>query len=285
MGRFGLLILLVLFFSLTFWEISKDNFSNHSYLLEAQEEKKILDFNIASYTKEGRSWELRGKSADISGDSIGLKDLEAVFYESERITLTSKEGTFDRRNNLIHLEKDVKLVTETGISLETDSLNYDVAQKIMRSLESVNIQRENFSLKGNSLEARPDLRSAEIKKDIVLEIERTNLEERKIQITCDGPLEIDYEKRVAIFTDNVKVETAEGEITSDTMEVYFDIPETKDISSWKIERIKAIGNVKIIRGENISFSQEAVYSAKEKKITLIGRPKLVIYSEEKISLP
>lgn len=285
MGRSGFLILLVLFFSLTLLEISKDGLSNYSSLLEAQEEKEILDFNIASYTKEGRSWELKGRSADIFEDTVKLKDLEANFYETEKITLTSKEGTFDRRNNLIHLEKDVKLVTETGLNLETDSLNYDVTQKMMRSLDSVNIQRENLSLKGNSLEAKPDLRLAEIKKDIVLEIERPNPEERKIQITCDGPLEINYEERVAVFTNNVKVETAEGEIASDTMEVYFDILETKDIGSWKIDRIKAIGNVRITREKNISFSQEAVYLTKEKKITLIGKPKLVIYSEEGISLP
>jgi hypothetical protein len=42
----------------------------------------------------------------------------------------------------------------------------------------------------------------------------------------------------------------------------------------------AEGNVKIVRGENVSYSEEAVYTAADRKITLLGRPKLIIYSTE-----
>jgi lipopolysaccharide assembly outer membrane protein LptD (OstA) len=50
----------------------------------------------------------------------------------------------------------------------------------------------------------------------------------------------------------------------------------------KIEKIVATGNVKIMQGENISYSDEAVYDAMAKKIILSGKPKLVIYSTEEL---
>jgi len=292
MGRISIFVLLILFFSLG--------------LLGAQEESQILDFNMAGFTKEGdKSWEIKGKSADIFSEEVILKDLEANFYEKEKVTLTSKEGLFDRKKNLIHLEKDVNLITETGSSLKTDSLDYNENEGILISKDPVDIQRENTSLKGMGLEANLDLKTAQLSKDIVLEINpvrntqnsiekdkisngvnRSNPEERKIQITCGGPLEIGYEKGIAYFFNNVKVEDVEGDIISDKMEVYFDISDKeKDLGGWKINRIRAIGNVKIIRGKNISYSQEAIYDTKEKKVTLLGEPKLIIYSEEKISLP
>jgi hypothetical protein len=41
----------------------------------------------------------------------------------------------------------------------------------------------------------------------------------------------------------------------------------------------AEGNVKIVRGQDVSYSEKAIYDTENKKISLIGRPKLVIYSE------
>ena len=53
----------------------------------------------------------------------------------------------------------------------------------------------------------------------------------------------------------------------------------------KIEKIIARGNVRVVRGLNTSYSEEAVYSAAEKKLTLSGRPKLVIISTEQLDAP
>jgi hypothetical protein len=36
--------------------------------------------------------------------------------------------------------------------------------------------------------------------------------------------------------------------------------------------------VKIVKGENVSFSDEAIYTGADQKIVLKGKPKLVIYS-------
>ena len=57
------------------------------------------------------------------------------------------------------------------------------------------------------------------------------------------------------------------------------------MSGSKIERILARGNVTITRGQNVSYSDQAVYSALDNKITLLGRPRLVIYSSEGLNAP
>ena len=92
-------------------------------------------------------------------------------------------------------------------------------------------------------------------------------------ITCDGPLDIDYEKNLAVFNNNVKIVDEKGEVTSNRLDAYLN-RQTKAI-------VKAIakGEVKILRNNNYSYSDEAVYLAREHKVVLTGRPKIVIYPE------
>jgi len=86
----------------------------------------------------------------------------------------------------------------------------------------------------------------------------------------------------------VKVEKQDITIFSDTMDVFFSMgqaaTENKEkkslVAANRIERIVSKGHVKIVRGLNVSYSEEAIYTALDKKITLSGKPKLVIYSEE-----
>jgi len=93
-------------------------------------------------------------------------------------------------------------------------------------------------------------------------------------ITCDGPLEIDYTKQTAIFKNNVKVEQEkESQMYADKMEVDF------DFKNKALTRIKSMGNVRIVKGDNTSYSEEALYTANDKKMTLTGRPRLIIYPD------
>lgn len=106
----------------------------------------------------------------------------------------------------------------------------------------------------------------------------------KIIITCDGPVEMDYQKKVTVFKNNVKVDTADTLIYSDIMDVYFssDAKAQPSFGRAQIDKIKAYGNVKVVRGENISYSDEALYNISDNKIILLGRPKLVISSTEEL---
>ncbi|MEI6863442.1 MAG: LptA/OstA family protein [Candidatus Omnitrophota bacterium] len=99
----------------------------------------------------------------------------------------------------------------------------------------------------------------------------------KTTITCDGEVEFNYENNQAYFSKNVKVTGDDGNIDADKITVNLD-PATR-----RVKEIVAEGNVKIRQGENITYSDKAVYVESERKILLTGRPKLVIYQEGGLS--
>ena len=95
----------------------------------------------------------------------------------------------------------------------------------------------------------------------------------KTVITCDGEVQFDYEKNQAHFLKNVHVVSEDGIIDADKITVYI------DGDTRQLKEIVAEGNVKITRDENVTYSDTATYSEKDKKIILTGRPRLVIYQE------
>ncbi len=85
-------------------------------------------------------------------------------------------------------------------------------------------------------------------------------------ITSDGPLNADFEKKIALFEDNVFVKDPQGTINADKMKVFF----AKETN--QIEKMECFGNVKIKQEDRRSESQKAVYYALEGKIVLTGDP-------------
>jgi LPS export ABC transporter protein LptC len=266
--------------------------------LFAQEaaEQTIADFNLSGFAEKGKkSWELSGKSADITEGKVKLKDIVGKLYGEEDITLTAERGNFDKEKGNVHLKDNVVVTTSKGAKLTTDSLDWDRQNHTVSTKDEVNIQRENLVADAVGASGQPDLKKVNLEKEVRLQINPDDdnpkdlPKKKKIVITCDGPLEVDYDKNIAIFYNNVKVDQKDTQIYSDQMNVYFKIEEDHGLNlsedkdsegmGRQIHKIIAKGNVKIVRGDNISYSDEAVYDAKQNKIILTGRPQLVFYSE------
>lgn len=256
---------------------------------EAEPDQQMNDFSFQGLSQGGKkAWEVRGRSADIFSDIVKLTSVNAdVYGEEENINLAGDKGTYDKSSGKIHLQDNVVITTSGGGKLTTNYLDWDRESKRVSTEDVVNIQRQNIKAVATGLEGDPNLKKISLKDDVTVEIQEA-LEETKSDdpllsskeptiVTCDGPLEIDYEKEIAIFNNNVKVDQKEqGVMHADKMEAYF------DFKVKKILRIKSIGNVKIIKDGNTSYSDEALYSAADKKMTLTGRPRLVINSKEKL---
>jgi lipopolysaccharide export system protein LptA len=73
----------------------------------------------------------------------------------------------------------------------------------------------------------------------------------------------------------VKITDQRGEICADEMKVVFD-PKTR-----KIVRVVAIGNVKITREGNATYSKRAVYTVRDGRVRLIGKPRIVVIPAKK----
>jgi len=269
-----------------------------------ESDQQIMDFSLASFGEKGKkSWDLSGKSADIFSNVIKLQDVIGNLYgKEEDIKLTADKGDFDKVQGKIHLQENVIITTSSGSKLTTDSLDWDRKNQLVTTNDAVNIERGNMVTTASGARGETNLKKISLQKDVTVNINPTAEEKsqdqemnakKKIVITCDGPLEIDYDKNIATFNNNVNVDTQDAIIQSDIMDVYFG-KTGKDNSGLekeasglgsatmgsKIDKIVARGNVKITRGENVSYSDEAIYNALDKKIILSGKPKLIIYSGE-----
>ncbi|MFA5096205.1 MAG: LPS export ABC transporter periplasmic protein LptC [Candidatus Omnitrophota bacterium] len=261
-------------------------------------DQQIDGFSLSGYGDRGKkAWDIAGKTADIFTDEVKLKDIDGNLYgKDEDVNLTAKAGNFNKKNGKVHLEEDVVITTSKGATLTTDSMDWDRNKQLVTTEDKVNIVRENMTIVGTGAHGEMNLKKVALNKDIRVDIKPKAGQgagtadpgmKEKVVITCDGKLEIDYEKNIATFKDNVKVERAGSEIYSDIMHLYFSSDknagpqpdqEAGMMGNSKIDRIVAKGNVKIVRGENTSFSDEATYTAADKKIILSGRPKIVFYS-------
>lgn len=260
-----------------------------------ESDQQIGDFSLSGFGEKGKkAWDISGKSADIFNEVVKLKEVVGNHYaDKDSINLTADKGDFNKNSGVVHLEDNVVITTSNGAKLTTDSLDWDRKQQIVSTLDSVNLKRSDMNLSGVGAKGQTGLKQVALAKDVRLDIEpmdKLKGKKEKILITCDGPLEVDYEKNIAIFYNNVKVEKSDLTIHSDKMEVYF-IPRSEDpkkeqgaaVMSSSINKIVSIGNVRILRGENISYSQEAVYTAKDKRIVLTGRPQILIYQTENMN--
>jgi len=253
--------------------------------------QQIGDFSLSGFGERGKkSWDIAGESADIIDNVVKLKKVVGNHYaEKDKVNLTADTGDFNKNSGLVHLEKNVVITTASGTKLTTDSLDWDRKQQMVSTLDKVNVDRQNMNLSGTGAKGQTALKQVMLEKNVSLDINaatQKGAKMEKIVITCDGPLDIDYEKNIAVFNNNVKVEKSDLTIFSDKMQVYFNQKQQPEKGSdpmsmsSSINKIVSQGNVRIIRGENISYSQEAIYTASDKKITLTGRPQIIIYQTE-----
>ena len=251
-----------------------------------ESDQQINDFSLSGYGEKGKkSWEIFGKSADVFTEDVQLDDVIGNLYgEDEDVKLTGDKGKFNKENGQLRLEDNVVITTSSGARLTTDSLEWDRKKQVVSTDDPVNIERDNMIAVAIGVTGEPNLSKVSLEKDVRVDIkpDQGQGNEEKIIITCDGPLEIEYEKNIATFYNNVKVEREDSTIYGDRLDIYFSTIDSSDSPPGfmhnKIEKIVAKGNVKIVRDENVSYSQEAVYTLVDKKIILSGRPKLVISS-------
>ena len=233
-------------------------------------------FNLQGYTRDGKkSWTVNGDNADILGDKIKISNVAGESYGDEKVNLTAETGTIDQASGIIHLEKDVVITSERGTRMTTDSLDWNRNEDLVKTNDDVLITDKDMTMTGTGMEAHPAMKTAQIDQDVTVTMDTQPDPEvtSQITITSDGPMVIDQTKSYAVFQDNVVAVQADQTLKADRMEIFFD--ETKR----QIKEMICSGHVVIIRGANQSFADKAVYNGEEKRLTLSGRPKLILVTE------
>ncbi|MBF0593684.1 MAG: LPS export ABC transporter periplasmic protein LptC [Candidatus Omnitrophica bacterium] len=241
----------------------------------AETSQQIEGFNLQGYSDNGtKSWDIKGDKADIVGNSVAVTNVNANSYGQEDMNLTAKRGTIDKVTGDVNLQQDVVITAERGSVMKTDTLDWQRQKDLVKTDDPVTIEDKSMRVQGIGMEAHPSMKDAKLKSDVMADIQaesnaHTN---NRIQITSDGPMELDQTSMTAVFTVNVvATEPSSGrQLKADRMVVLFD-DQTK-----KIKQITCTGNVEVQQGNNITHSESLVYRADDQKMILTGRPKLLI---------
>ncbi len=245
--------------------------------------QEVQSFSISGTSEDGKNkWQVEGESADIFSDVVNMRTIEVKSDSAETsVTLTADEGTFFKDSKDVELRKNVIASTDEGTTLKTERLKWlAVAEKIVTD-DYVYIEREDMNVSGTGAKAIPDMERVYLNQDIKMTITPSTKDsgagvESETIITCDGPLKVDYQNNISYFNKNVIMKNKDGEIFADKVIAYID-PEGK-----RVYKAKALGNVKIVHKQNVSYSNKAIYLADEGKAILVGRPKVIIYSVDKV---
>ena len=264
-------------------------FSSFSFAEEKKEpaQQEVKDFSFVQYKEGGdQKWKLNGQSAEVVENKVNIDHLSALsFGQGTTLKLKANQGSFDKGDNLVHLKDNVVAATTDGTKLTTDSLLWDAETKNVSTDSAVNIKRPDMQISGTGAVCDLEGKTAELKQNINARLTsgenallgampgNSGRQAQQTTITCDGPLELNYKQNRAFFHGNVKVEDSRGNIIADRIDVYFN-PQTR-----RVKCVVAKGNVKIINGENITYSEKAIYLVDQGRVILPNRPKLIIQND------
>ena len=249
-------------------------FSAHAAAEDPQQ--KFQGFNLEGFADDGsKSWDVNGDTADILGQDIMLTNVDANMYGERTMNVKAKTGYMNQTSGKMRLQEDVVITSDEGQQLMTDSLDWDRNADLVTTDDDVRIVDTRFSATGSGMKAQPGMKLAQLNKDVTMYVDTVpeSQDDNLVTITCDGPVVIDQAAGKATFEDNVVAVQTDRTLKADIMEIYFN----QDMSA--ISSMICIGNVVIMQGGNKTYAEKAVYNAETQKLTLTGRPKLILQTE------
>lgn len=164
----------------------------------------------------------------------------------------------------VYLKNNVTLRLRDDTLVKTDRLEWAQGGGELRTNAPVFVDHQSTKIKGLGAYGRPNQSFIQINETIEMIVNSTTT------ITCDGPMKIFYQDNKAIFYRNVKVVDGRGVLTAKRMDVYFDNQEKK------VTQIIALGDVVIVRGNDKTRSQRAIYTPSTGSLRLEGNPEVTL---------
>lgn len=275
----SLKIILVVVYCFLSLKLCNFVFAEEENSLEAERAagQQMIDFNYAGYEDGGtKKWDVSAKTADIFTDVVNMKNITGKAYgEDDNMQLVADTGIYNKAVGSLHLQDNVIGTSDGGARLVTDSLDWDAKTGLITTDDQVDIKKDTMHTIGKGVVAHQKLKTIQLKKDVTVDMTREEQGSlRQTVITCDGPLDIDYNAQIAVFNDNVVATDDQGKMYADKMTVYFDT-ETK-----QIKKVLCTGNVKIDQEQGSAYGEAVTYNANDQKAQITGRPCLIFYSEK-----
>jgi LPS export ABC transporter protein LptC/lipopolysaccharide transport protein LptA len=241
---------------------------------DAAIQQEFEGFNLNGYTDGGeKAWEINGDKANVMDDKVKITNVNANSFGDQSVNLKSKTGSIDKASGDVHLEKDVVITSQEGVTMTTDTLDWRRNESLVSTDDPVEFTDDAMKVTGKGMVAHPNLKTASIQENVKAEVSTkpSNKPSQNMTIESDGPMEMDQVEQKAIFNENVvATEVSTGrQLKADKMEVFF------DQKAKSIKKLICTGNVSIHQGENVSYANKLIYDGATQKMTLSGSPKLV----------
>jgi len=243
--------------------------------LKAYAEQKITDFYLSNVKEDGTcDWEVKGEEAFIYDEYVDIEEMEANYYpENDKILITSNKAKLNKSNMDVELKEDVYVENKDGATLVTDSLNWQREKNHIQTDDWVKTTKDTMQITATGMSADTQLKDADFIKDVEVIFSDTQNDDVGTA-TCSGSLEIEYSKGTAVFNKDVVFIKKEGKLFCDKATFFF------DAENKAIIKVIAVGNVKIVRGENITLSEKATYYEQGQRMVLEGRPRVIYYPQK-----
>ncbi len=252
----------------------------------ADDAQHMSEFTLAGYGEDGtKHWELTGHGAQVEQGLVTISRPDGIGYDPLRQAyLTASVALVKQDTRQVRLEHDVTMHSSDGWWLTTPILYWLPDADEAVTDHPVRIESDHMLLRGRGARVFAELKYAVIHQDIEMVLNPTEHSAEPllggsgegpshVRITCDGPLTFDYERSVATFEQNVHVEDEHGDLYSDKLIAYL------HGTTRTIRYAEAIGHVRIERDRNTATGERAIYEPTLGKVTLAGRPSLLLYPD------
>lgn len=241
--------------------------------------QQLQKFNLNGYSNTGeKTWDVNGTKADISDTNIQITNVDANFYGKQDANLTADHGTIDKTNGNVHLQDNVVITAvDRGSQMFTDVLDWNRNKDLVSTQAPVKIVDEQGVVTGQGMLAHPNLRKAQINKNVKAVVHTQpegEPDDQIVTVTSDGPMQMNQATMYAVFNKHViGVEPSTGrELHCDKMEIWF------NQATKKIKKAVCTGHAKAVQGPDISYADQMVYDGMAQILTLTGRPKIIFFT-------
>jgi len=141
-------------------------------------DQEARDFTLTETSEGKKNWTLWASYAAMYNDRnlVDARTIQIEFFDSKgkrNSTLTADQGLVDQRTNNLDAVGRVRIVTETGVHMETDSLRWmNNTQKIV-SDAFVKVTRSQDVVTGYGFESDANLDHFHLKREVRAEVRDT----------------------------------------------------------------------------------------------------------------
>ena len=141
-------------------------------------DQEARDFTLTETSEGNKNWTLWASYAAMYNDRnlVDARTIQIEFFDSKgkrTSTLVADQGLVDQRTNNLEAVGRVRIVTETGVHMETDSLRWvNRTQKIV-SDAFVKVTRGRDVVTGYGFESDPSLDHFHLKREVRAEVSNT----------------------------------------------------------------------------------------------------------------